>query len=152
VRAAWLPSSASARRAGLLVAGLAAGGLLISLYLAVVKLTGGVPLCGPLAGCDTVNASIYSEFMGIPVALFGALGSSAVLVGGLAWWRSASRRGLLLAYIVGLASLPFLVYLTYLELFVIGAICIWCVAYAVTVVAAWLVTLQAFRRRSLEEG
>ncbi|CAN5772679.1 hypothetical protein BH24CHL6_BH24CHL6_14230 [soil metagenome] len=61
-------------------------------------------LCGPLAGCDTVNTSVYSEFMRIHVALFGALGSAAVLVGALAWWHSASQRGLLLAYLVGMAT------------------------------------------------
>ncbi|HUG47425.1 MAG TPA: vitamin K epoxide reductase family protein [Candidatus Limnocylindria bacterium] len=133
------------RWTGLLVAGLAAAGLLISLYLTVVKLSGGVPLCGPLVGCDTVNTSVYSEFMGVPVAIFGALGSAGVLLGALVWWRSGRRAGLLAAYLIGLASLPVLAYLTYLEIFVIGAICAWCVAYAVTVVAAWLVKIVMLR-------
>jgi len=136
---------AGERRSGLVIAGLAAVGLLIAIYLLVVKLTGGTPICGPLVGCDTVNSSEYSVFLGIPVAFFGALGSIAMLAGALAWWRTGSRRGLLAAYLVGLASLPVLVYLTYLEFFVIDAICIWCVAYAVTVAAAWLVTMRTLR-------
>jgi uncharacterized membrane protein len=51
------------------------------------------------------------------------------------------------AYVIGLASLPFLAYLTYLELFVIHAVCAWCVAYAVTVIAGWLVALREMTRR-----
>ena len=140
-------TQARLRRSGLLIAGFAGAGLLISLYLTAVKLSGGVPVCGPLAGCDTVNSSIYSQFMGVPVALFGAVGSAAVLFGALAWWRNGWRSGLLLTYLVGLASLPVLAYLTYLEIFVIGAICAWCVAYAVTAVLAWLVSLRAMSRR-----
>ena len=54
-----------------------------------------------------------------------------MLAGSLLWWRRADRRGLMLAYVVGLVSLPVLAWLTYLELAVIGAVCIWCVAYAV---------------------
>ena len=50
--------------------------------------------------------------------------------------------GLATAYGVGLASLPFVAYLTYLELFVIHAVCVWCVGYAVTIVAGWLVALK----------
>jgi uncharacterized membrane protein len=133
------------RRAALLAAGLAAVGLVIAVYLLAVKLAGGVPVCGPLGGCDTVNTSIYSEFMGIPIAFFGAVGSGAVLLGVGGWWRNG-RRGLLLgAYLVGLASLPVLAYLTYLEIFVIGAICVWCVAYGLTVIGAWLATMGALR-------
>lgn len=138
--------SPAARRQGLAIAALAAVGLLIALYLALVKLAGGVPVCGPLAGCDTVNTSIYAEFMGMPVALFGAAGSAAVVAGAVSWWRRGARVALVSAYLVGLASLPVLVYLTYLELFVIGAICVWCVAYAITVVGAWLATAWALRR------
>ncbi len=124
---------------------LASAGLAIALYLLVVKLAGGQPLCGPLVGCETVNTSIYSEFLGLPVALFGAAASAATLGGALWWWRSGRHAGLMLAYAVGLASLPVLAYLTFLELFVIHAICVWCVAYAVTVLAGWLLALLAVR-------
>jgi uncharacterized membrane protein len=137
-----------ARREGLLAAVIASAGVFIASYLAIVKLAGGVPACGPLGGCDTVNTSLYAEFMGIPIALFGAGASGLVVAGAAAWWRRATRAGLIVAYVVGLASLPVLAYLTYLELFVISAICIWCVAYALTVIGAWLVTVVALRSTS----
>lgn len=134
------------RRVGLTLAGLATAGLLIAAYLAAVKLTGGIPVCGPLRGCETVNTSPYSELLGIPVALFGVLFSMLVLVAALAWLRTGDRRALYVAYGLGLAGMVAVAYLTYLELFVIGAVCVWCVAYAVTVVAGWVgaaLTLRA---------
>ena len=127
---------------------LAVCGIAISAYLAFVKLSGGQPYCGPIVGCETVNTSPYSVVFGVPVALFG-LAASAVILGAVAWWwRTSDRRGLATAYVIGLASLPFLAYLTYLELFVIHAVCVWCVAYAITVVGGWLV---AWREMSLPQ-
>jgi uncharacterized membrane protein len=134
-----MPAGSTVRRSGLLMAALALTATLIALYLAAVKLAGGTPACGVLAGCDTVNTSEYSEIMGIPVALFGTGASMVTLAASVVWWRGGSRRALLGAYVIGLAALPFLAYLTFLELFVIHAICIWCVAYAAAVVAGWLV-------------
>ena len=133
------------RRVGLTLAVLATAGLLIAAYLAAVKLTGGIPVCGPLRGCETVNTSPYSELLGIPVALFGVLFSALVLVAALAWWRTGDRRALYAAYGLGLAGMVAMAYLTYLELFVIGAVCVWCVAYAVTVVAGWVGAALALR-------
>ena len=114
-------------------------------YLTWVKATGTTPVCAIVSGCETVENSRYSEFLGIPVAVFGMLGALASLVGSLLWWLRDDRRGLMLAYLVGLASLPVVAWLTYLELFVIHAICIWCVAYAVLVIATWVVAIIALR-------
>ena len=52
------------------------------------------------------------------------------------WWRRRDRRALLAAYGLLLLATLGVAYLTYLELFVIEAICPWCVAYAVTVVVS----------------
>ncbi len=123
------------------MAALALGGLGIALYLGIVKLTGGNPACGVLHGCDTVNQSEYASILGIPTGLFGAAASAVMLAGALVWWLRADRRALLLTYLISLLSLPFLAWFTYLELFVIEAICIWCVSYAIVVSASWLVAM-----------
>ncbi len=133
------------RRAGLLAAVLAGAGLAISAYLTSVKLAGELPVCGPLKGCETVALSSYSEILGIPVALFGAGFSALVLILALAWWRLGDRRALLATYGLGLFGILFVAYLTYLELFVIHAVCVWCVGYAVTLVAGWIVAAWAVR-------
>jgi uncharacterized membrane protein len=135
----------SARRAGLIGAVLAAVGLAVSIYLASVKLAGVLPVCGPLKGCEDVALSPYSEIMGIPVALFGAGFSALVLILALVWWRAGDRRALLASYGLGLFGILFVTYLTYLELFVIHAVCVWCVAYALTVVVGWIVAASAVR-------
>jgi uncharacterized membrane protein len=58
---------------------------------------------------------------------------------------------LLVSYVVGLLSLPVLVGLTYLEIFVIEAICIWCVSYAVVVIAGWVTAGWVLWRASQEQ-
>ena len=110
----------------------------ITSYLTLVKLSGGAPACAIVTGCDTVNDSQYSTVAGIPVAVFGLAASLAILVGATAWWRRADVRGLYLAYGVGLVSLPILAWLTYLEIAVIHAICIWCVSFAVVIIGGWV--------------
>ena len=138
----------NARLAAIAMTVAAVAGIAISAYLTWVKVSGGQPYCGPIVGCETVNTSPYSEMFGIPVAVFGLAASTTILIGVLAWWRNGSRRGLLIAYVLGLVSLPFLAYLTYLELFVIHAICVWCVSYAISVLIGWVFAAWAMTQRA----
>lgn len=133
-------------RWGLALALLALAGLAISLYLTALKLVGGVPPCIVGNGCDTVQTSAYSAVLGIPVAAFGAAWSAIAMGAALAWWRGGDRRMILLLYAGGLAGTLFEGYLVYLELFVMHAVCSWCVAYGVTVVAGWLLAVAAVLR------
>lgn len=106
-------------------------------------------VCGPSQGCETVAQSEYAVLLGlVPVAYLG-FAFSLLLVGlAAAWWRRSDRRMLLAAYGLLLLGTLFVAYLTYLELFVIHAICPWCVAYAVTVVTALVLAGLAMRRTS----
>src|SRR5262245_24231719 len=122
-------------------------GVGIAVYLTVVKLIGVAPICGPSGGCETVEASRYSSVLGIPVALFGIGYSAVVAALAVNWNRAGPRPWLLWAYGLGLIGLLVEAYLVYLELFVIHAICLWCVGYGITVLGGWLVTVIALRRR-----
>lgn len=133
-------------RNGPATAGFALLGLLIAGYLAWTKLSGGLPVCGPLHGCETVALSSYSELFGVPVAVFGVAFSFVLLGLSLAWWRRANRRALLGLYGLGLLGVLFVAYLTYLELFVIGAVCVWCAGYALTVLSGWITAAVTLRR------
>lgn len=130
------------------IAFLGLGGLLVSLYLLLYKIGAVGELVCAVEGCEAVQASPYATFRGLPVAGWGVLGYAAILgvaAGGAhpAW---ADRR----AVTFGLIALPaigfaFSTYLTYLELFVIHAICFWClVSYLlittilVLAVVAWV--------------
>jgi uncharacterized membrane protein len=115
-------------------------------YLLAVRLGGEVAVCGPSGGCETVAASSYSVVLGIPVAAYG-VGCSLVLTAcALVWWRTADRRPLLAAYGILLLATLAVAVLTYLELFVIRAICPWCVSYAVLVVLSLGTAGLALRR------
>ena len=127
---------------------LAAVGFGIAAYLLGSRILGEPPACGPVVGCETVAASEFSTLFGVPVALIGVGFSTVLTIACARWWRSADARALYAAYGLGLASIFAVAYLTYLEVFVIEAICIWCVAYAVSIVAGWAVTATAAFRGS----
>jgi uncharacterized membrane protein len=128
--------------------GFAVAGLAIAGYLTLVRLAGGLPACGPGGGCETVAQSEYSAIAGVPVAVLGVVFSVAAVLLTATWWRRGNRQALLAAYGVGLFGVLFVAYLSYVELFVIHAICAWCVAYAVTVVGGWLAAAIGLRRDS----
>jgi len=120
--------------------------LVVSGYLVVIRFVGEAPVCGPVHGCETVTTSEYATVFGIPVAAYG-LGLAIVLVGCAAvWWRRADRRPLLLAYGLLLIATLGVAYLTYLELFVINAICAWCVTFAASIIVALVCSGLALRR------
>jgi len=117
----------SERRLQIISAVLAVMGLGVATYIAIADAGGGAPTC--LAGghgCETVANSRYSHLAGINVAVIGIAGYVALLVAAAISGDLGRLAGLLFA----LVGFGFSVYLTYLELFVIEAICQWCVASA----------------------
>jgi uncharacterized membrane protein len=134
------------RQDGLAMAAIAATGLVIAVYLTAIRMAGELPACGPIRGCEEVALSPYSTLAGIPVAALGAVYSALLVLLGVARWRTGDRRPVLAAYGLGLAGVVTVAYLTWLEVAVIGAVCVWCVGYAITVVGGWLVAILAARR------
>ena len=115
-------------------------GLGIATYLTIVHYSGGAPVCAIAHGCATVQSSHWSKLAGIPVAILGLAGYFA-LVGSLA---IRGEPGRLAGAAIALTGAGFSLYLTYLELFEIDAICQWCVGSAVIMaVLAILTTLRA---------
>jgi uncharacterized membrane protein len=134
-------------RPALAIVALALVGMAISTYLAATELGGGLPVCGPIQGCRTVATSAYAEVAGLPVALFG-VGFSGVLAAlGAVWGRTSWRPALMALYGLSLFGVLSVAFLTYLEVAVIGAICVWCVGYAATVLGGWLLAAFALSRR-----
>jgi uncharacterized membrane protein len=131
---------------GLILAGLDIVGLAIALYLSVVELGGGVPVCGPIHGCEEVARSEYSRIGGVPVAVFGVGLSLLLLTLAVAWWRTDLYALLLAHYGLSLAGVIFEVYFLYLQVVVIGAVCIWCTSYGLSLVARFLIALLVWLR------
>lgn len=82
--------------------------------------------------CDIVNRSIYSTFMGIPDALLGILGYTALLILATALRARAGTPAMLL--IASVAGLSFAIYLTYIEAFVLATWCILCLSSLTVIV------------------
>ena len=125
-----LPAGASVAIPILSVLGLGA-----AIYLTFVETTNTEAFCGPVGDCNAVQASPFAKLFGfLPVGLLGAAGYVAILV---AWILGRTGRGRLaqLAPVVvfgmALFGVLFSIYLTYIELFVIHAVCIWCLSSAV---------------------
>lgn len=133
-RALRLPAHNSGGGRDWAVAGLCLVGLGVSLYMAFVETTHTTAVCGPVGDCNTVQQSEYALLFGrLPVGVLGVLGYTAMLV---AWAGRRWGRGQLAA-LAGLALLAmalcgtlFSIYLTFLEPFVIGATCMWCLTSA----------------------
>ena len=147
------PAAASQRasRLALAIVVLAAVGLAIAGYLLAVRLAGGVPAAAPAAAARPSRPASTRSCSASPsrpsaspsrrsCSPPGSSGGAARIDGRSRRLRARHPRQLFVAY------------LTYLELFVIRAICIWCVAYGTTVVAGFVVAAIALRRARTAEG
>ena len=125
----------------LLAVAFAAVGTLVSAYLTWVHYSGSLALCIGVGGCEAVQTSRYSSLGPIPVALVGLLGFAAILAVAVAHARGAAW-SLTPLFALSLAATLYVAYLTYIEVFVLGAICPWCVAVAVCSVAVFALALR----------
>jgi uncharacterized membrane protein len=135
-------------RLPLVMAALAGLGLAVAIYLTAVHYANVPLVCLGTTGCEEVNRSIYSEVAGVSVALLGAGGYAALLA---ALWAERQEilrppEGMLAAFGVALAGALYSAYLTYVELFVLYAVCIWCVLSAVIMLALLVLSIVRLRR------
>ncbi len=141
------------RRAGWLAFSLLAiAGIGIALYLTIVRFTGSDIYCTMSDGCEMVNSSKYSKLGPFPVALLGSLFYAGLLELGIVALVWQFRWVAPMALAATLFGLGFSLYLTYLELAVIHAICMWCVASlavmsSLTIIATLQVVLPIIKRR-----
>jgi uncharacterized membrane protein len=107
---------------------LAAFGLGVAAYVAIVSAGGDVPAClAGGTGCETVARSSYSHLLGINVAVFGILGYALLLLCALLRGDGARMGG----FGLSLIGFGYTVFLTYVELFRIDAVCEWCLVSAI---------------------
>ncbi len=133
-----------------IVALLALVGLLIAIYLTLYETGAIAELACTVGSCETVQMSRWATFLGLPVAAWGIAFYVALLALALAGLRGslADSRGVSVA-LVALTGwgVLFSAWLTYLELFVIHAICQWCVVSAILVAIAFVIALFDLRAR-----
>jgi uncharacterized membrane protein len=119
-------------------------GILIALYLTLYKVGVVGNLSCTIGSCEMVNTSRWATFLGLPVAAWGLAAYVALFALSLAGTSDRLAASRVISWLlVGIAgwSVLFSAWLTYLELFVIDAICIWCVTSAVLLVGILVVSL-----------
>jgi len=121
-------------------------GLGVAGYLTYAHYAGIDPACGIAHGCSRVQASDWSDLAGIPVALIGLLGYLVIF----ATLFVPGERGRLAAVGLSWVGFGFSIYLTYVEIHEIDAICQWCVASALCMTALTVLTTVAFLREDFE--
>jgi uncharacterized membrane protein len=99
-------------------------------------------VCGPIGDCNAVQTSEYAYLFGIPIGVLGVVGYVAILAT-WAWgaWRADNRVTLALPLMTAFGVL-FSIYLTYLEPFVIGSVCVWCLTSAVVMTLLLLLSVE----------
>jgi uncharacterized membrane protein len=122
-------------------------GVIDSIYLSWVKLTGSYVTCGPIGNCEAVNSSRYAEIAGIPIALIGIFGYLAIMaVVALEVRLPSLKEGLRLALFgFTLAGTIYSAYLTYVEVAILNAICPYCVVSAILMVLLFGISIVRLR-------
>jgi len=123
-------------------------GLLDSAYLAYIKLADATAACAEIGDCDAVNSSQYAEIGGIPIALLGAGAYVAMIFLVIMekkgdFWRD---QGPLLVFMFSLIGVLYSAYLTYIEIWVLYAVCPYCVLSAIVLVLMLGLSVYRFLR------
>ena len=132
----------------MIVAALALAGIFVALYLTLYKIGVIGELSCSIGSCETVNTSKWSRFLGLPVAAWGLLFYLDVFAIALigTFPRFEDERAISIVLVAEAAvGVLFSAWLTYLELGVIHAICIWCVTSAVIVTLILVVSVADLR-------
>lgn len=128
-----------------LVPVLALAGLGVAAYLAYIEISHAEAICGPVGNCNQVQSSAYASIFGVPVAVLGLINYGGVI---LLWMGNRQNKNTLfksLSAVMFLAltifGVVFSIYLTWAELFLINAVCAWCLTSAIITVALMLIAL-----------
>src|SRR5438477_11590024 len=136
-------------RLQLLAIALSVAGLAVSIYLTVLHLIGFAPACpasGPV-NCEAVLSSPYAVIAGTTVPT-SAAGIAWFAVSAVLWLRGFGRVQLAWS-VLGLLTV---LYLVFVEIVRVGAICLWCTAAHVLVVAVRLIAVTMWRCREWVAG
>ncbi len=119
----------------------------VASYLTVTHYSDPTALACPDSGvvnCTLVTTSSWSVFLGVPVAVSGLVWSLVMAGLTMPWaWRAGSGPARPVRVVASGLGAAIVLYLVYVELFRIGAICLWCTAVHVITVCLFGVVLAA---------
>ena len=118
-------------------------GLLVSIYMTIYKVTSNDNMCVGSQDCSVVNASKYSEVNGIPVAVVGAIGYSALL--GILWFERKpgffNDNGSMIFFGISLIGFFFTLWLVYVEIALLKAYCPFCITSQITMTLIFILSV-----------
>jgi len=118
-------------------------GLLVSIYMTIYKVTSNDKMCLGSGDCSTVNASRYAEVNGIPVALIGVLGYASII--GIHWLGRRNdffkANGSMMLFGISLVGFLFTLWLIYVEIALIKALCPFCVTSQITMTLIFILSI-----------
>ena len=126
-------------------------GLLVSIYMTIYKITSNDAMCIGSGDCHTVNASKYSEVNGIPVAVFGMIGYAAILA--TLYFENRNRffkqNATLMIFGMALTGFIFTVWLIYVEVALLKALCPFCLTSQVSMTLIFIIAVIRLVRQPL---
>jgi uncharacterized membrane protein len=139
----FAPEWTDRKQLGMVIPALAVIGVFVAGYLTYVETSGTLAVCGPVGDCNAVQQSPYARLFGlVPVGLLGLVSYVVVFA---AWFVTLKQQGSaadwarLVILAIAFIGTVFSIYLTFLEPFVIGATCLWCLTSSVVITALlWL--------------
>ncbi len=126
-------------------------GLAVSIYMTIYKLTDNQNMCIGNGGCSKVNSSVYAEVYGIPVAVFGIAGYAALMVMLFIENRNSFLQANGTMIIFGLALIGFLftLYLIYVEVALIHALCPFCLTSQIAMTIFFILSVIRLVRQPI---
>lgn len=119
-------------------------GLGVAGYLTYVEITQSKAICGPIGNCNSVQQSPYAKLFGVlPVGVLGLIGYLGIIIVWITWWFGSNNLKNITSQVMwGMALLGtlFSIYLTFLEPFIIGATCAWCITSAILITLILVIT------------
>lgn len=126
------------------------GGLAVTGYITFIESMNAPIVCGPSGGCAAVQNSRYAVLLDfLPVSILGLAGYIGILAGWLVWQFGTlpmKKIAILAIWTMCIFGVLFSIYLTFLEPFVIGATCMWCISSAVIMMILLLVSTPAAQK------
>ncbi|OGC46755.1 MAG: hypothetical protein A3A94_01950 [Candidatus Portnoybacteria bacterium RIFCSPLOWO2_01_FULL_43_11] len=116
-------------------------GFLDAAYLTIEHYNQGILPCYIFEGCDKVTTSKYSEVFGLPVAMFGAIYYLLIVLTAIFYFDAKNKTALNILKIFPSAGFLASIWFVYVQLFVIEAICFYCMISAVTSTALFILSL-----------
>ena len=123
-------------------------GFLDASYLAIKYYQGEAPTCAFFQGCDVVTTSEYATIFGISIALLGAIYYLSLLILSIIYLDTKNPRLIKIGTVIAGGGFLFSLWLIYLQIFVLNALCIYCVASALSSTSLFVLGTVLWKKSS----